>query len=153
MKTLATIGVLVLVGCGASQESGGPAILPPPDPLLGTWALTSGSCVVGHTFATGAQYETDLICQTASGSFGLQAEIGSYTATASRITFTVLKDTCAPAAKGYYVDYTLQPGRLSLVYSDGIEVLAPITPSGTSIGSFGCWSMGVFTPGQLVPVP
>lgn len=148
-------GVLIAaaLGCGGTQDGGGPVVTHPSDPLVGTWALTSGSCVVGHTFTADAQYENDLVCQTANGSFGLQAETGSYTATPSRITFTVAKDTCPPPAKAYYVDYSIQAGRLSLVYSDGVEALVPYTPSGTAAAAFGCWSMGVFTPGPPAPVP
>ena len=143
--------VLAVIGCGGIPGAGG--MTHPPDPLLGTWALSSGSCIVAKTFTADGQYENDFICQTATGGIGLDAEVGAYSATASRITFAAAQATCPGVTKIYYVDYSIQGGRLSLVFLDGVEALAPYTPSGAGAATFGCWSMGTFTPGPLAPVP
>jgi hypothetical protein len=142
------MAMVVLAGCGGSGGANDAAELP------GTWAVGVGSCDIGMTFASGMTYEHDIVCVLPNGaSSGLQTEIGTYSATGTRLTFLVAKATCPAAQKNYYVDYSIDGGRLVLIYSDGVEVMERFSPSGTALAAFGCYdSSGTFTPGPLAPL-
>lgn len=145
MRILVAFIVVALAGCGGSDHT---------DPLIGSWALTVNSCAVGFTFAAPAAYEYDLICPTPSGALGMESELGTYKTDANRIVFSVDKTTCAGSTKGYYVEYGLSgTDRLSIIYTDGVEVLQRTTPMGTGLATFGCWTMGSFTSMPLAPLP
>lgn len=133
---------------------GNPPVVPPAEALSGTWAVASGSCAIGLTFASGMTYEHDVVCTLSSGaSSGLQTEIGTYSATSSRLTFLAAKSTCAGTAKNYYLDYFVDGDRISLVYADGVEIMQRFSPSGTALETFGCYdSTGGFNPGPLAPL-
>jgi hypothetical protein len=62
------------------------------------------------------------------------------------------RTTCAGDPAAYFLEYSFPaPGRLSLTFGNGLEVLEKTTPTGTGAATFGCWKMGTFTPAPLAP--
>jgi len=73
------------VGCGGSSPS---------DALEGSWALQqSNGCALINTF-TSPNYALGQICPLTNGDFGFDIESGTFSASASQVTYTPTKASC-----------------------------------------------------------
>jgi hypothetical protein len=153
--------VLMVVGCGAADD-GLTVHVPPPsvtvttktDPLVGNWiASLNLDCSMGVTFTDAGTWSMILGCFPVLGGFEIEAQAGTYTASASRILLTVAKATCSDAAKTGIQDYTVSGDSLSFIDSSGIILFTRNRATGgNGVGTFGCFRMGVFTPSPLAPI-
>lgn len=134
--------ILGLSGCGGDEA----------EVLEGQWMaeIPGKECVVVLAF-TGAIYEADTVCVLRqSGNTGLEAEVGTFTATGGKLSTVPSKTTCATATPATS-SYKLEPGMLTVVTVANVLVMRrPPPPSNTSTTAvFGCYNGDAFTPGPI----
>lgn len=151
MRRLLAVACLVLgLGCGGGDE--------PADALQGTWGLdVNASCALASTFK-GNVVEIDFVCLLTDGSIGLEARVGTFTASDTTITTAITQATCPPAEvlRSETFSYALDGSELTVVGTDGALVFQRVsdTGGGSGIVAFGCYDADLnFFPMPIRPLP
>lgn len=139
-RHLATIGVSALLACGAGEDDGSD------DRLNGLWSaqVPDTFCIVGFSFEAD-RYEYDLVCELNDGTFGLEAEVGSYETAGSRISFFPMQATCpdiSPAQQDFTYDIINSGQTLRLIDPTGVAVFDRVermASQGGGFARFGCF--------------
>ena len=139
----------VILGCGGESQR---------DELAGTeWALSINPiCSFVQTFGESGEYSRAIGCELASGSIGLQQEIGTYDIAGTQLTMIAAQSTCADADKVSTVGFSVTPTTLTIVTPNSVTVFTKLAPGPSTGGTavFGChdFAAGVFTPMPLAPL-
>jgi hypothetical protein len=142
---------VALVGCGGSSEPAAPD--PTPAALVGNWLYDNGTSGAGVNLGADGQYSIAIIQLTDVAAANVEAEKGTYSATASAITFDPAQSSCPGPHPRYLSDYTVTPTSLTLSGTASATVLVRNTSPATSISAtYGCFNAGVFTASPLVAV-
>jgi hypothetical protein len=72
--------------------------------LIGKWGADipgSPDCVAGGSFFVNESYEADTICPLADGSYGIEAELGTYSADGSVIDLVPTQASCREPSRDH----------------------------------------------------
>jgi hypothetical protein len=151
MRRWLAVMFLTFVGCGSSSDPVAPD--PTPAALVGNWLYDNGTSGAGVNLDDDGQYSIVIIQVTDVAAANVEAERGTYSATASAITFDPAQSSCPGPHPRYLSNYTVTPTSLTLSGSASATVLVRNTAAATSISAtYGCFNAGVFTASPLVPV-
>lgn len=151
----ALYGCLTLVGCAAETGSESEETAQH-SPLVGTWAVElNDSCVSGWAF-DGSRFEGMSMCALESGTYGIETERGTYSATNSQINLFPEEASCvrnrthAPFA----FEYTVNDEVLQLSSNAGVAVFTRWSgqQGAGGVARYGCIEPGTFSDGEIVPV-
>jgi hypothetical protein len=148
---------LGLIACACSSDDAGDE---PKDALVGTWGVEipgSPGCVLGSTFAANGVYEGDTICPLDDGSYGVEAELGSYSANRNVIDFVPTQASCRQAGRDHgasSVHYSVTSKSLTLVLPSGALILEKLADGGAPSGviHYGCANADGFVRSDLTPL-
>lgn len=149
MRRLAMVLVcLSAAACGAEAT--------PAEKLEGSWATPIDGCTAALTFLADGRMEADTICPLTDGSIGLDAVVGSFTATGTEISFAATSATCPPESvtRNVVWRYDFLGDSLRVFSPTGGLVLNRITPGGGNgaVITFGCFTGDTFTARPVTPL-
>lgn len=130
--------------------------------LVGKWLVeVNDACAAGWAF-NGSQYEGASICALESGTYGVETEIGSYSATDSRIDLVPEMASCVVNRNfaPYSFLFTVSGNALRLTSNEGVVVFEKISDDpndlaaegGGGVARHGCLEPDGFYDGEIVPV-
>lgn len=148
--------LIATAGCSSDPDES------PASSLKGKWMLDAGGyCIGGLTF-DGGTYEADLICSLESGSWGIEAEGGSYGASDTTIDFVPELASCFLPDRDYNpysMKYSVSEDVLRLTTSTGLVTFDKISddpndlgPQGGAVAKYGCVEEDGFYAGEIMPV-
>jgi hypothetical protein len=153
------IVVLFAVGvtaCGSSSNDESD----PKDALIGKWGVDlpgSPDCVLGGVFNADGTYEADTICPLTDGSYGVEAEIGNFSADGKTIDFVPTAASCFETDRDHNpvsLGYTVTKTTLTLARPSGAIIMQRVndTGSGSSVVHFGCANTDKFAYSDIKPL-
>lgn len=151
-------GILIAAACAVAVVAcGGDDKPSPEEQLQGTWVTEIDGCDYGVSFDDSDVYEIDFVCALQGGGYGVQAEVGKYSADDDTLRLTPTHSTCkAATGMGGSGGYSIKGDTLTLVAKRGALQLLHIEESQkqatgqNGVAKFGCWNEDdTFTAGEL----
>jgi hypothetical protein len=158
------LACLFLLACSSSDDGSEPSHKAQ-SLLIGKWFMAGNVCNLGAVFNDESGYEIDVVCLLSDGTYGIEAEVGSYGATDNILDLVPELASCFLGDRNYTpysLSYTVGANALRLATPSGLTVMDRISsdPAGLGTGTtgggisarYGCAEDDGFVFGELEPV-